>query len=625
MPFFLDNLERKEMAGGYMGKVPWVDLSSGTIVVEEYDESLYRDFIGGYGLGARLIYERQSPGVEALGPANTVGFFTGPLTGTPAIISSRFMVMGKSPLTGAWGDANCGGYFGPHMKFAGVDGVFFTGIAEAPVYLLIDNGKVELRDAAHLWGKDTAETEDIIMGELGKDVAISCIGPSGEKISLISAVIHDGGRAAARCGVGALMGSKNLKAVVVRGNQKVPVADVDSLKGFRAKHMKQMMKGAERAAYLSHGTVGSNTGSIVSGDCPIKNWGGSYPDDYPNEQAVSGDMVIQYQLKKYGCWHCPIACGGHVKIENGPYAVEGHKPEYETVGAFGPLCLNENVESIFKTNDICNLMGLDTISTGATIAFAIECYENGLITKADTDGIELTWGSHEAIVQMTEKLAKREGFGEVLADGVKVASEKISGSEEFAVHVHGQELAMHDGKISPGLALAYEIDPGPGRHTSSTEDWAQPGLPVMSHEMTDYGGRGRDHMLQAAYMNLMNCAGLCWMGVNFYDVQATADFMRTVTGWEYSLDDLFLDGERIFTMRHLFTLREGLNPLQFRSPGRSIGRPPLQSGSHRDVTVDVSQMARDFYSYAGYNLETAMPCDDTLKKLGLHEVLAHFG
>jgi aldehyde:ferredoxin oxidoreductase len=617
-------LEEK-MAGGYMGKVPWVDLSSGKIEIDEYDESLYRDFIGGYGLGARLIYERQKPGVDPLGADNTLGFFAGPLTGTPAIISSRFTVMGKSPLTGTWGDANCGGYFGPYMKFAGVDGIFFTGIAEKPVYLFIDNGRVELRDAAHLWGKDTAETEDIIMGELGGDVAVACIGPSGEKISLISAVINDKGRAAARCGVGALMGSKMLKAVVVRGSQKVSLADEDSLKRFRATHMKQMMKGAEEAAYLSHGTVGSNTGSIVSGDCPVKNWGGAYPDDYPNEQSVSGDKVIQYQLKKYGCWHCPIACGGHVKIENGPYAMEGHKPEYETIGAFGPLCLNENVESIFKTNDICNLMGLDTISAGATIAFAIECYENGLITKKDTDGIELRWGNHEAIVKMTEKLAKREGFGDVLADGVKAASEKIQGSEEFAVHVHGQELAMHDGKLSPGLALAYQIDPGPGRHTSSTEDWPQPNLPVGTHEMSDYSRRGRDHMVEAAYMNVMNCAGLCWMGISFYDVQATADFMRTVTGWEYGLDDLLLDGERIFAMRHLFTLREGLNPLEFKSPGRSIGRPPMQSGSLRDVTVDVSQMARDFYGYAGYDLKTAMPSEEALKKLGLNDLVTRFG
>ena len=430
------------MANGYMGKMLFVDLSTGKIEEEALDEKLCRDFLGGYGIGARIIYSRQKAGVDPLGPDNIFGFTTGPLTGTPAPFGSRYTVVGKSPLTGTWGDANSGGFFGPHLKFAGYDAVFFKGISEKPVYLFIDNGKAELRDATHLWGKDSNETEDILRDELGKKVEVACIGQAGEKLSLISCVMNNKGRAAARSGLGAVMGSKRLKAVAVLGNMEVPLADKKKVGDLRKEYQKAF-DGMMYEMMKNYGTCGGTAQSAQVGDSPVKNWSGAGIVDFPNASAVSDDAIIGLQRKRYACYRCSVGCGGLMKAgKEYDYEEGAHKPEYETLAAFGSMLLNDNAESIIMANDICSRYGLDTISAGATIAFAMECYDNGLITKADTDGIELTWGNHRAIIAMTEKLAKREGFGDVLADGTKVAAERIGkGSDKYAMHAGGRGIS----------------------------------------------------------------------------------------------------------------------------------------------------------------------------------------
>ncbi len=538
------------MAGGYMGngsaKILFVDLSDGSMKEEFFGEEILRKFIGGYGLAAKIMYDRQESGVEPLGPKNMLGFLTGPLTGTPAIIGSRYVVVGKSPLTGTWGDANSGGDFGPYLKFAGYDGVFFTGVSMKPVYLFIDNGKPELRDAGWLWGKDTNETEDMLQERHGSKTHIACIGPSGENLSLISCVINDKGRAAGRSGLGAVMGSKKLKAIAVIGDMEVPLADKAKAQELRRSYLPRVNVGFADTL-KKYGTAGITAGSSESGDTPAKNWGDAGSEVFPNASAISDDAVIAYQEKKYACWHCPIACGGHVKVESGPFASIGHKPEYETLGSFGTMCLNDNVESIIKLNEICNRMGLDTISAGCTIAFAIECYENGLITKDDTDGIELKWGNAEAIVAMTEKLAKREGFGAVLADGMKVASDKIGkGSEQYAVHFGGQEVPMHDPKFTPGLTTTYILDATPGRHTQGGELIAPPeGIELPKFERAIYTGRAEFQRTLVNLMHIVNAAGLCMFGYISMDVNAIPDFMTAVTGWNFTLDDCQITGERI--------------------------------------------------------------------------------
>ena len=616
------------MAGGYMGKggtakVLFVDLSNGDMKEETFGEDILRKFLGGYGLAAKIMYDRQKPGVDPLGPENMLGFLTGPLTGTPAIIGSRYVVVGKSPLTGTWGDANSGGYFGPALKFAGYDGVFFTGMSEKPVYLLIESGKPQLMDADWLWGKDCVDTEDLLKEKHGDKTNIACIGPAGEKLSLISGVINDKGRAAARSGLGAVMGSKKLKAVAVKGDIKVPLADEEGTRELRRKWAKGVNVGFAEVL-KQYGTAGITAASSESGDSPAKNWSDAGSEAFPNSAAISDDAVIELQERKWACWQCPIACGGHMKVVEGPFAVEGHKPEYETLAAYGTMCLNDNLESIVKINDICNRAGLDTISAGCSVAFAIECYENGLITKEDTGGIELKWGNAEAIVAMTEKLAEREGFGDVLADGVKVAADKIGkGSEKYAVHIGGQEVPMHDPKFTPGLGSTYLVDATPGRHTQGGELIAPgAGLDLPEHEMTVYTGRAESQRILVNLMHVVNAAGLCMFGYLSMDVHSIPEFMTAVTGWNCTLDDCQELGERIGTLRHAFNLREGHNPLKREANRRTFGDPPLSRGPLKGITIDMDTILKEYLELMDWDPVTTVPSQKRLKELGLDEVAA---
>ena len=593
------------MAGGYMGKILFVDLSKGELKDEALDEKLCRDFIGGYGIGARIIYSREKAGVDPLGPENILGFMTGPLTGTPATMGSRYAAVGKSPLTGGWGDASSGGDFAPYLKFSGYDGVFFTGISAKPVYLFIKDGKAELRDATHLWGKDSFETEDILKNELGEEVRVASIGPAGEKTSLIACITNNRGLAAAgRSGLGAVMGSKKLKAVVVTGHQQVPIADSETANKLRREHTAELRATDSFKRMRKYGTSEASHLLAHDGDSPVKNWGGVGIVDFPDPSGVSGDAAIANQERDFTCWHCPQACEGILKAGTGEYKYPAgaRRLEYETVASFGSLCLNNNTESIAMANDICNRYGLDTISAGCAIAFAIECYENGLITKADTDGIEMTWGNHKSIVAMTGKLAKREGFGEILADGVKVAAEKIGkGAEQYAVHIGGQELGMHDPKLVPSLrsdatsAARYQMDATPGRHTQG------------------FGPRSfRGHVV--------NSAGLCFFGYFGDRAKYVVEFMSAVTGWDCSSEELLKAGERILNMRHAFNLREGINPLELKVHPRIIGRPPQKEGPLANVTADIE--AQNYWTLGAldWDRKTTKPSKKKLLVLGLEDV-----
>ena len=615
------------MFGGYMGNMLHVDLSNGEIREEVPGEELYHSFIGGYGIGVRTIYSRQRGNVDPLGPDNIIGFATGPLTGVPGTFGSRYTVMAKSPLTGTWGDANSGGEFGPYLKFAGYDAVFFEGISPNPVYLYIDNGKAQLKDASHLWGKDTNETEDILKSELGQAVRISCIGPAGEKLSLISCIVNDKGRAAGRSGLGAVMGSKKLKAVVVRGEKSVPVFDEEKLRKLSDEYLGKEL-GLVATLIKQQGTPFSLAFVAHSGDSPIKNWGGVGVRDFPNVQAIGGQALMDYVEDKYGCWECPLSCGALMR-EGRKYQYEPgvHRPEYETLAAFGTMCLNEDVESIIKANDICNRYGLDTISAGSAVAFAIECYENGLIAQEDTDGIELSWGDAEAIVALTEKIAKREGFGTILADGVKRAAEKIgNGSEQYAVHVGGQELPMHDPRLLPGLAIAYQGDATPGRHTQAALGFVElGGTPPMEVELPPldkytYTGKGPVEAMFKNHLHVVNCAGVCSFYSMALPVGAIPKLLAAVTGWERSQNDLNVAGERIANIRQAFNFREGIKPKDLRLVGRPAGDPPLDEGPTAGIKIDAATLRDEFIEAMGWDVETGKPSKNKLEELGLDDV-----
>jgi aldehyde:ferredoxin oxidoreductase len=506
------------------------------------------------------------------------------------------------------------------MKFAGYDAIFFSGISPAPVYLFIDNGKAELRKADKLWGKDTWETESLLKTELGTDVRVACIGPAGESLSLISCIINNKGRAAGRSGLGAVMGSKKLKAVVVRGNQKVPVAREPELKEARTKHLGQL--GGAVEAFRQFGTCAGMNQLVQLGDAPVKNWKGTALD-FATANAISDQNVINLQERKYGCWQCPVACGGHMKPGTGlyNYPAEVHKPEYETLAAFGSMCLNDNLESIIKVNDICNRYGLDTISAGVTMAFAIECYENGLISNKDTDGIELKWGNHKAIVDMTEKLAKREGFGKLLADGVKQAAQQIGkGAEELAIHIHGQEVPMHDPKRYMNYSTAY-LDTTPARHTQGSYGTKPAsGLEFPAYDRKSAAGRGQANKMGSDLMHAISCAGLCQFGLGFMDASALTDFINLATGWNYSIDDLLKIGDRIANIRQAFNVREGVGMVDFKVPGRISGNPPPAAGPTTGRSVDVATLRNDYLVARDWDINSSKPSKKKLLELGLDDV-----
>jgi aldehyde:ferredoxin oxidoreductase len=590
------------MLGGYMGRLLFLNLSTGEIREEAADESLCRDFMGGYGLGARILYSRQPGGVDPLGPESLLGFVTGPLTGMRGMVMApRFTVVGKSPLTGGWGDANSGGYFGPCLKFAGYDAVFFSGTSPKPVYLFIDNGRARLRDASHLWGRDSRETDEGLKSELGEGVAVACIGPAGEKLSLISGIMHDIGSAAARSGLGAVMGSKRLKAVAARGTMEVPIPDREKVTRVSKEFLGQYM-GAFYERFKRWGTCGENASAALNGDSPVKNWAGVGAVDFPNAGAIGGDAMIALQERKHGCLWCPIRCKGIMKAGSQGefrYQAGSHKPEYETSAAFGMLLLNDNLESIVKANDICNRYGLDTISAGATIAFAVECYENGIISGRDTGGIELRWGHPRGIVAMTEKMARREGFGAVLADGVKRAAERIGrGAERYAIHAGGQELAMHDPRLMSIFATAYECDSAPGRHTSGAMDAAY-----------------------SSIMRIMDTSGMCMLQWTSAPQMDMARIISAAWGREVSLKELMKTGERISHMRQAFNAREGIDPLSRKmSSGRPTGDPPLPAGPTAGVTVSAEAMRVKYFEGMGWDLKTGRPGRERLVALGLDDV-----
>jgi aldehyde:ferredoxin oxidoreductase len=450
------------------------------------------------------------------------------------------------------------------------------------------------------------------------------MGPAGEMLSLSAAIITDKERAAARSGLAAVMGSKKLKAVVVRGRAKVPVADDAKIRQLR-KDLYAQRTGAFDS-FHEYGTCAGTEASALSGDSPVKNWGGAGTVDFPSEMAhkLTGEVIVQAEdYKRYACWGCPIGCGGKLRQNTGKFALQlndgvGHKPEYETLAMFGSNLLNDDLASINRANEICNNLGLDTISVGATIGYVIECYENGLLTKDQIDGLEMTWGNAEAIVEMTEKIGRREGFGDVLADGIRVAWEKLGHvGTEFAVHVQGEEIPAHDPKATPGLAMTYLLSATPGRHTQGGEMLVPPGMTVPVHDKYDYTGKAETQWKLVAGVETLSAAGLCLFGYLSFPVQAIPDQIAAVTGWDFDMEEMYRTGMRIFTMRHAFTLREGLNPLKRNVPGRLIGEPPLGQGNVKGVTVDYRTQNREFLEYAGWDVQSTVPSKESLAKLGM--------
>jgi aldehyde:ferredoxin oxidoreductase len=621
------------MVNGIFGKILWVDLSDGTYNEETLPEEIYRQYLGGYGLAAKLIYENMPAKADPLGSEAIIGIFPGLLTGTVAPLSGRYMLAGKSPLTGTWGDANSGGFFGPEIKKCGFDGILIKGSSPTPKYITIIDDDIKILDASELWGKDAVETEEFLK-EKYDNAQVACIGQAGENLSLISGIVNDKGRIAARSGFGAVWGSKKLKAIVLKGNKKIPLADRDSLLNHSKEYNNRIAaaKGGMVAIFKNYGTPAGNVFSGSNGDTPIKNWGGNTQDDFPTDRLdkISAAELNKYKQKDFGCFSCPIRCGAIMKIPE-LNIDETHRPEYETCASFGPLILNDDLMSIFTLNELCNRACLDTISAGGTIAFAIECFENGLINKDDTDGLELTWGNSSAVIELVKKMITREGFGDILADGCKRASEKIGKeSEKYAITSLGQELGMHDSKFMSSLGMAFAFDPTPGKHTNSNIDMIAMGpigrnqfidgftIPKISQELADE--RFEALMLVNALAQFSNCLGLC-MFASMFQKYPMRELILNLTGWDISIEELINIGRRIQTIRQAFTIREGIILSENTLPGRAYGDPPFESGPHKGKTIDYKGDYKGFCEKIGWDSKNGYPLKETLSELNLDFIL----
>lgn len=618
------------MIYGYAGKILFVDLTAGRLTEESPDEGFYRGCIGGTGLGAKVMMERTRAGIDPLGPDNMLCFVTGPLTATGVYGGGRFMVTTKSPLTLGWADSNSGGTWGPALKNAGLDGVFITGVADKPVALVIDRGEARLEDASSVWGRDTYDSDELLQQQLGDPGSwvISVIGPAGEKCSLLAGIVNEKGRIAARSGVGAVMGAKKLKAIAVRGTGgRIQVADKQGLKVVQSQYLAAIKASPFLRGLTAAGTGGGLSFLLSIGDCPAKNWTTTGSDAMPTASNLDAAGMDEYKLRSYGCHSCPVRCGALVKIEEGPYASqdETHRPEYETLAAFGTLCYSDSKEAIIKANEICNRYGIDTIGTGGSIAFAIECYEAGLITKEDTGGLELTWGNSPAIVRLAEQMARREGFGAVLADGSKRAAETIGkGSDELAMQVGGRELPMHDPRGGPALGLYYIADATPAQHCGSQSMGildgggalgSDPLLQSASAEVFGgYESKGDHYARGAAYWHLLSSAGLCSLYSQF-DAPPVVELLRPVTGWDIDWEEGLKIGRRILTLRQAFNVREGIRPQDFHLPKRF--QVPLSAGPMAGHHVPFELMRKGYYRAMGWDPETGRPLPQTLAELGL--------
>ncbi len=648
------------MPNGTWGKILCINLSSGKIDVEEPLEEIYRRHFGGYGLGVHYLVQRIPPGADPLGPDNILAFLPGLLTGSGAQFGGRFMVAARSPLTGAWGEANCGGNFGPALRGAGWDGLFISGQAEKPVYLVIDGGKIEIRDASHLWGQDVRQTEASLHTAIGADAKVACIGPAGEKLSLISGIVNDDGRLAARCGVGAVMGSKRLKAVVARGRSRPPLADPKAFKSaasaylslFRHKpsdmsrrvpalisrllpfmrrfHIRVSSGPLDMVidSYKRYGTSAGTAMLVELGDTPVRNWTGIGYRDFPLElsEGLSDQAVVRPLVRPYACHSCPVACGGIVTQPDGSMS---HKPEYETLASFGPTTMVSDLATVMRCNHICNMAGLDSISTGVTIAFALECAGKGWLPPELAGELPLKWGDAAAVLELTGRIAARSpGLGDWLADGVQRAAAGLCPeAQQAAIHAGGQELSMHRGIYEPGVAAGYALDPAPGRHTSTNSGNASVTAfapyfalhGVQPAARYDYAGKGVTQAIAMPLYRAFDSLGLCQFAL-LMGQPPFLEWLNAATGWKMNEAEFFRVGKRIQVLRHAFNARHGL-PAQFPLPKRELGDPPQAAGPVANRTLDMEAMAKSYFEFLGIDSQTGLPLPETVRELDLDEVV----
>jgi aldehyde:ferredoxin oxidoreductase len=604
-----------------MSKILRVNLVNGKSTVESLDPIVAKEYIGGRGLGIYYLNQEVDPKTNPHSPDNLLVMATGPLTGTGAPTGARYMVMTKSPLTGAITCSNSGGQFPTELKRAGFDAIIISGRAEAPVYLWIDQGNADIRKADHLWGKNTHDTTDALLAETDAKAKVACIGPAGEKGVLFASIINDKHRAAGRSGVGAVMGSKNLKAVVVKGKGRIPLADPDRFKDVNKKILDIFKEGIKETplGLTVNGTAGVVVATQNFGVLPTKNWQQGTFDGW--EKIQGEELSNRFLVKNSACYGCPIGCGRKTRVDVPEFAGEGEGPEYETIYAMGSNCMVDDLAAITKANYICNELGMDTITMGATIACAMELVERGYLSE-DQVGRTLKWGDADALVELTRMTGNREGFGDLLAEGSYRLADRY-GHPELAPVSKKQEFPGYEPRGSQAMGLAYATSPIGGSHMRGDPAYFE--LFGVPKPMDPHQWEGKAKVTKA-YQDLsaiIDSAGLCI----FFAVRNLAakdlgvapvgilEYLNAATDADYTLKELVEAGQRIINAERMFLVRAGFTRKDDSLPKR-LTEEPAPPGPAKGMVCHLEEMLAEYYQVQGWS-EDGIPADEVLGRLGL--------
>ncbi|MBI4763638.1 MAG: aldehyde ferredoxin oxidoreductase family protein [Deltaproteobacteria bacterium] len=600
---------------GYHGKFLKVDLTENRVSELPLAEDDLKKFIGGASLSAKLIYDQVKKGMDPLAPESPLIFSTGPLTATSFPMVSRYAVSGLSPLTGYWGEATSGGKFPFRLKESGYDGLIVTGRAKKPVYLHIENGTARIREAAKLWGKDIYKTQQMIAEEVKeKRSGVACIGPAGERRIRYASVMNDEGRAAGRCGLGAVMGSKNLKAVVAVGNKRAEPADRAKMTEL-SKQANDIIRGSMLTlAYREYGTMMYTDMGMILGDVPAKYF---TKNVFPVEKVTSQTIRQNYSMGNYACLGCPIGCGREIKnFRKGIDSVDG--PEYETLVAFGPLAMNFDLDSIIYANHLCNANGLDTISAGVSIAYAFYLAGQGVLNKKKA-GMDLKWGDGKTVVKLLEMIIKQQGIGKMLSEGTLQMARELGRDEGEAAQVKGLEMPMHEGRAFHGLAASYATGPRGACHLKGDYYTVDIGGGVPELGIGSTGNRlssvdtGERAAKFQSIKDLYDSLTLCKFSP--VPISLIGQALGAITGWEYTPNDLLTAGDRSMTIKRAISNKLGLKRKDDKLP--KICLQALKEGSTTGKTPDMNLLLKDYYKYREWDWDTGRPTEKKLNELGL--------
>jgi aldehyde:ferredoxin oxidoreductase len=618
---------------GYASNIAMIDLTRRKIVVKDLDKALARNYIGGNGFCARFLFDLIRPGTNPLGPANVLVFAVGPLSGTFWPQTGKYEVAAKSPLTEIYGEANSGGHWGAELKHAGFDALIIRGRASQPIYVYIEDRHIEIKNAKRLWGRTTSDTDAMLKDTHGRDTQAVYIGPAGENQVRFACMMTDLYRAAARTGLGAVMGSKRLKAIAVRGSLDIQVADPDRFAKSAEAAYKKLLSHPFASSTTRYGTTLLVEAMSEIGRFPTRNF---QTGVFERAAEIGGERIVsRYKLKDRACFACPYRCKNYNQVAAGRFAASGEGPEYETLSSLGGRCGNSDLESIIYANKLCNLYGLDTISCGGVIGFAMECYERGLLTSAKTGGLELRWGDPEVIITCIEKLTKREGFGNRLAEGTtRFAKALGSKAMKYAMHVKGLDISAQDGRAQKSMGLSHATANRGADHLSSFEVLSEVGFSeaieerfgksVMPEAADRLNPKYKALMVRdgenfcAIVDSLVTCKfGAVWPPSLYFAEFAAA--LTAVTGVKYTERELRLIGERIFTLERAFNIREGITVKDDKLPER-FTTEPAPAGPCKGHVVELDYMLHQYYKLRGWDPKTGWVPRKLLVRLGLEDV-----